>query len=80
MCEADSDCLQCVFNKAPTKTEECYCTNCAWKPLTQQQCVTNRVAYGKYCDKAAIPCPAIACVAPPEAHCVAGMCVSGSAP
>lgn len=80
VCKQDSDCLQCVYNKAPQTADDCYCTNCSWKPLTKSECETNHAAFEKVCSKTPIPCPAIICAAPLEARCDKGMCVSGGGP
>jgi len=78
MCKQDSDCVACAYDKAPATAQDCYCTNCKWKPMAKTECSANQSAYDKVCANVRLLCPAIACVIPPVPRCDGGMCVAST--
>jgi hypothetical protein len=75
-CDQDSDCMACAYPTAPQTTGDCYCATCASKPMSKASCMENQAQYAKVCGNVHLPCPAIACVLPPEPVCRSHMCVA----
>jgi hypothetical protein len=75
-CEQDTDCMACAYPTAPQTTGDCYCASCASKPMSKASCMANQAQHAKVCGNVHLPCPAIACVLPPEPVCRSHMCVA----
>ena len=73
-CETSSDCVDCAYPTAPQTAEQCYCAICAATPMTQSMCAANQATFAKVCADVHRPCPAIACVLPPEPVCRSHTC------
>ena len=75
-CAVNTDCMACAYPTAPKQTADCYCANCAIKPLAKTTCMANQAAWAAICSSTPRICPAIACIVPPTPVCTAGMCVA----
>lgn len=77
-CTGASDCTVCAYYKAPQDSSQCYCAICANTPMSTSQCDANHSAWQSNCANVPLPCPALACVLPPPAACVNGLCALSS--
>lgn len=77
-CSDDGECTHCSYEYGPKAVEDCYCPLCPVYPMSEAQCSANANSWNKVCGEWAAenPCPVAACIAPPEALCVDGECVS----
>lgn len=76
VCQADTDCVSCEYNKSPADAKACYCVGCDNLPMTKTQCDANQQAWLNACANVALPCPAIKCITPPDVACVNHQCVA----
>jgi hypothetical protein len=77
VCQQNSDCTVCKYDRSISSVAECYCAACETKPLTRDLCDRYRSQWERYCSQVNLICPAIACVSAPGAICSDGVCTAG---